>query len=147
MLEAARITVISIGDILEYRYFSLDNAGQLRLNGGHIGDSTKILIVKTKLCIRLLLEVPVKRIGWAVLVTWLVLVPGLAPAAFAQNVTGSVRGSVTDEQGGSVAGAQVEVTNADASFESNGHDGIRWRLQFPGPAPRLVQAPRLAPRF
>lgn len=116
MQEAARITVIYIGDILEYRYFSLDNAGQLRLNGGHIGDSTKILIVKTKLCIRLLLEVPVKRIGWAVLVTWLVLVPGLAPAAFAQNVTGSVRGSVTDEQGGSVAGAQVDVTNADASF-------------------------------
>ena len=48
--------------------------------------------------------------------TWLVLALGLVPAVFAQTDTGSVRGTVTDQQGSAVAGAQVTITNADTAY-------------------------------
>src|SRR5216684_7360298 len=37
----------------------------------------------------------------------------LGPVVFGQNFTGSVRGTVTDEQGAAIAGADVTITNAD----------------------------------
>src|SRR5258708_5955512 len=46
----------------------------------------------------------------------LALVLGGAFAARAQNTTASIRGTVTDEQGAVVAGADVIVTNADTGY-------------------------------
>ena len=43
----------------------------------------------------------------ALLVCLVVLIGSSAPAAIAQDVKGSVRGTVTDEQGAAVAGAEV----------------------------------------
>ena len=48
--------------------------------------------------------------------TWLVLALSLAPAVFAQTDTGTVRGTVTDPQGGAVTGAQVTITNAETAY-------------------------------
>jgi hypothetical protein len=43
--------------------------------------------------------------------------------ARAQNFTGSIRGTVTDPQGASVAGADVKITNTDTAYtRSNGTD-------------------------
>src|SRR5215472_5499596 len=46
----------------------------------------------------------------------LVLALCFAPTVFAQTDTGSMRGTVTDEQGGAVTGAQVTITNADTAY-------------------------------
>lgn len=46
----------------------------------------------------------------------LVLALSLLPAAFAQNFTGSMRGTVTDSQGAAVAGADVTITNRDTGY-------------------------------
>ncbi len=63
------------------------------------------------------LGVPVKkRMMLGVAVTWLVLALGLAPTLVAQTDTGSVRGTVTDEQGKAVTAAQVTMTNADTAY-------------------------------
>ncbi|HEV7551863.1 MAG TPA: carboxypeptidase regulatory-like domain-containing protein, partial [Candidatus Angelobacter sp.] len=48
--------------------------------------------------------------------TWLVLALSLAPTVFAQTDTGTVRGTVTDQQGGAVTGAQVTITNAETAY-------------------------------
>jgi hypothetical protein len=48
--------------------------------------------------------------------TWLVLALGLVPAVFAQTDTGSVRGTVTDQQGSAVTDAQVTITNTDTAY-------------------------------
>ena len=69
-----------------------------------------------------------KRIWLGVLVTCLavVLAPGLAPAVFAQSLTGSVRGTVSDEQGSAVAGADVTITDRDTAYtrsETTDKDG------------------------
>jgi len=47
---------------------------------------------------------------------WLVLALSLVPAVFAQTDTGSVRGTVTDQQGGAVTDAQVAMTNMDTAY-------------------------------
>src|SRR5215510_3652940 len=52
----------------------------------------------------------------SVSVACLVLALGLAPTVFAQTDTGSVRGTVTDEQGRAISGAQVTMTNADTAY-------------------------------
>src|SRR5215510_3294801 len=44
------------------------------------------------------------------------LMLSLAPAAFAQTGTGSVRGTVTDPQGKAVTGAQVTMSNAETAY-------------------------------
>jgi Carboxypeptidase regulatory-like domain/TonB-dependent Receptor Plug Domain len=54
-----------------------------------------------------------RRMGFGLLVACFALALILAPAAFAQNFTGSVRGTVGDEQGAAIAGADVAITNAD----------------------------------
>src|SRR5260370_12594583 len=59
-------------------------------------------------------EAPVKRMGLAALVTSLMMALSLGPLVFAQTDVGSARGTVTDEQGGTVAGAQVTITNTDS---------------------------------
>ena len=61
----------------------------------------------------------------------LVLALGLAPAAFAQTDTGSVRGTVMDSQGGVVTKATVTITNTDTGFsrsvtsDENGNYGFQ----------------------
>src|SRR5258707_14547373 len=48
--------------------------------------------------------------------TWLVLALSLAPTVFAQTDTGTVRGTVTDQQGSAATGAQVTITNAETAY-------------------------------
>ena len=63
------------------------------------------------------LVVPVKRpMMLLVGVTCLVLALSLAPAVFAQTDTGSVRGTVTDEQDKAVTGVDVTMTNVDTAY-------------------------------
>ncbi len=57
-----------------------------------------------------------KRMGLGVLIASLVLALSLAPAVFAQNFTGSVRGTVLDAQGSAIAGADVTITNTDTAY-------------------------------
>jgi len=62
----------------------------------------------------------------AVAFACLVLALTLAPAVFAQTDTGSVRGTVTDLQGGAVTDAQVTMTNMDTAYSRSiktGADG------------------------
>ena len=65
-----------------------------------------------------LLGLPAKLImmmsGMAV--ACLALALSLAPAAYAQTDTGSIRGHVTDAQGNSVVGAQVTISNMETGF-------------------------------
>jgi hypothetical protein len=49
-------------------------------------------------------------------VTFLVLALSLVPAAFAQTDSGSVRGTVTDQQGRVVTDTQVTISNADVAY-------------------------------
>src|SRR5215470_9034993 len=49
-------------------------------------------------------------------VAWLVLTLCFATTVFAQTDTGSVRGTVTDDQGRAISGAQVTITNADTGY-------------------------------
>src|SRR5215470_17084133 len=60
--------------------------------------------------------IPAKRMTLCIAVPFLMLVLSLAPIAFAQTDTGSVRGAVTDQQGRAVNGAQVTITNADTGY-------------------------------
>src|SRR5467141_9584 len=55
------------------------------------------------------------RVIFSLLVV-LALILCTSPAARAQNFTGSVRGTVTDEQGAAIAGADVMITNIDTSY-------------------------------
>ena len=57
-----------------------------------------------------------KRTDLGVWVTWFLLALSVAPAVLAQTDVGAARGSVTDEQGGKVSGAQVTMTNADTGY-------------------------------
>jgi hypothetical protein len=54
------------------------------------------------------------RVFFSLLVV-LALVLGTSLAARAQSTSGSVRGTVTDEQGAAIAGATVTITNADTA--------------------------------
>ncbi|HZV59728.1 MAG TPA: carboxypeptidase regulatory-like domain-containing protein, partial [Candidatus Eremiobacteraceae bacterium] len=59
--------------------------------------------------------------------TGLILALGFAPASPAQNFTGSIRGTVSDEQGAGVAGANVKLTQTDTAYTrevTTGVDGI-----------------------
>jgi len=58
--------------------------------------------------------------GLGALVTSLVLALSLVPAVFAQNFTGSARGTVTDKQGAVVPGADVTITNTDTGYSRSG---------------------------
>ena len=46
----------------------------------------------------------------------LALILGTSLAARAQNFTGSIRGTVTDEQGAAIAGSDVMITNVDTGY-------------------------------
>src|ERR1700732_4335406 len=61
-------------------------------------------------------EVPVKRMGFAALVTSLIMALSLAPLVFAQTGVGSVRGNVTDSQGGTIAQADVTLTSPETAY-------------------------------
>src|SRR5258708_29897109 len=55
------------------------------------------------------------RVIFSLLVV-LALILGTSLAARAQNFTGSVRGTVTDQQGAAIAGADVMITNVDTGY-------------------------------
>jgi hypothetical protein len=59
------------------------------------------------------LEAPVKKMSLGVLLSLLALLMLSSVPAFAQNITGSVRGAVLDDQGRGIAGADVRITNMD----------------------------------
>jgi hypothetical protein len=61
-------------------------------------------------------EVPVKRLGFAAVVTSLIMALSLAPLVFAQTGVGSVRGNVTDAQGGTIAQADVRLTSPETAY-------------------------------
>ena len=52
-------------------------------------------------------------------------------AAHAQVVTASVRGTVTDEQGAALAGADVTITNVDTGFARSAKSGTDGEYNFP----------------
>src|SRR5205809_952936 len=64
-------------------------------------------------------------------VTWLMLALSIVPAVFAQTDTGAIRGTVTDEQGKAVAGAQITIRNAETAYsrsvtsDANGSYGFQ----------------------
>src|SRR6266404_6016374 len=61
------------------------------------------------------------------LVCLVVLLSSSAPAALAQDVKGSVRGTVTDEQGAAVTGAEVTISDSSTGFSrstTTGSDGV-----------------------
>src|SRR5258708_793799 len=86
-------------------------------------------------------------------VAWLVLALSLVSAVFAQTDTGSVRGTVTDQQGRAVTEAQVTITNADTAYsrslktDANGSYGFqslpvgRYSLRVAAP-PKVKQIMR-----
>src|SRR6266404_1507723 len=55
------------------------------------------------------------RVIFSLLVV-LALILGTSLAARAQNITASVRGTVTDQQGAAIAGADVTITNVDTGY-------------------------------
>src|SRR5215469_5498876 len=59
---------------------------------------------------------PAKRIMWGLGTIFLLLALCVAPAAYAQSDTGSVRGAVMDERGAAVVTAEVTITNADTGY-------------------------------
>jgi len=61
----------------------------------------------------------------------LVLVLSSAFAAHAQVTTAAVRGTVTDEQGAAIAGAEVTITNVDTSFSRTAIAGADGLYIFP----------------
>src|SRR6266481_3898839 len=65
------------------------------------------------------------------LVCLVVLLSSSAPAALAQDVKGSVRGTVTDEQGAAVAGAEVTVSDPSTGFSRTTNTGSDGVYNFP----------------
>ncbi len=61
----------------------------------------------------------------------LALILGTSLAASAQNITASVRGTVMDEQGAAIAGANVTITNADTGDSRSGKSDKDGSYNFP----------------
>lgn len=59
------------------------------------------------------------------------LILGISLAASAQNITASVRGTVTDGQGAAIAGANVTITNADTADSRNQKSDKDGSYNFP----------------
>jgi hypothetical protein len=74
----------------------------------------------------------VKRMGLAAFVASLVMALSLAPLVFAQTGAGvgSVRGSVSDEQGGIVTGADVTITNTDTAYSRSQQTSANGNYDF-----------------
>src|SRR5437667_5019203 len=66
----------------------------------------------------------------ALLVCLVVLIASSAPAAIAQDVKGSVRGTVTDEQG-AAAGAKVTASDPSTGFSRTTNTGADGVYNFP----------------
>jgi carboxypeptidase family protein len=74
------------------------------------------------------------RITWTSILAFscvLLLLAGSAPVAQAQITTAALRGSVTDEQGAAVAGAEVTVTNVSTGFARTVISGSDGEYNFP----------------
>src|SRR5437764_11373072 len=63
-------------------------------------------------------------------VTWLMLALSIVPAVFAQTDTGAIRGTVTDEQGKAVAGAQVTIRNAETAYSRSATSDVNGSYGF-----------------
>ncbi|HYK41285.1 MAG TPA: carboxypeptidase-like regulatory domain-containing protein, partial [Thermoanaerobaculia bacterium] len=87
------------------------------------------------------------RTGWGLLVIGLlILLYGAAPAA-AQTTAGTLRGTVTDETGGSLPGGTVTATNDDTGFSRSATTAASgfYNLQLPpGPYTVVVTLPSFA---
>jgi len=66
-----------------------------------------------------------------VMLTWLVLALSLVPAAFAQITTAAIRGTIMDEQGLAIAGADVTFTGSDNGFTRSMKSGSEGQYNFP----------------
>src|SRR5258708_20276350 len=77
-------------------------------------------------------EAPVKRMGLAAVVASLMMALSLAPNVFAQTGAGvgSARGTVTDEKGASVTGAQVTITNTDTAYSRSQRTSAEGNYDF-----------------
>lgn len=62
---------------------------------------------------------------------FLLLILAVPFAAHAQDITAAVRGTVTDEQGAIVAGAEVTVTSSDTAFSRTAMTGSDGVYNFP----------------
>lgn len=60
-----------------------------------------------------------------------VLILGTSAAAHAQRTNAAIRGSVTDEQGAAIAGAEVTVTNVETSFTQTATTSGDGEYNFP----------------
>src|SRR5205809_87916 len=63
-------------------------------------------------------------------VTWLMLALSIVPAVFAQTDTGAIRGTVTDEQGKAVAGAQITIRNAETAYSRSATSDVNGSYGF-----------------
>src|SRR5260370_19964824 len=105
----------------------------------HIRGCTKIRIGKNQTFEAFLREVPVKRMGLGVWVTWLALMVGisftsllvLAPSATAQKTTGLITGTVTDPSGAAVPGATVSILNERRSATGSATTNDQGSFSFP----------------
>src|SRR5260370_9493144 len=76
-------------------------------------------------------EISMKTMRLAASFAWLMVGLSLGPALFAQNGTGSARGTVTDAQGGAIAGAAVTLTNVVTAYsrgektDAHGNYGVQ----------------------
>ncbi len=73
-----------------------------------------------------------KRMGLAAVVASLMMALSLAPNVFAQTGAGvgSARGTVTDEKGASVTGAQVTITNTDTAYSRSQRTSAEGNYDF-----------------
>src|SRR3954463_9483089 len=87
------------------------------------------------------------RTGWGLLaIGLLVFLAGVTPAA-AQTTAGTLRGTVTDETGGSLPGGSVTATNDDTGFSrsvTTAASGFYNLSLPPGPYTVVVSLPSFA---
>src|SRR5258708_10317067 len=67
----------------------------------------------------------------ALVLCLVVLLSSSVPVALGQNVKGSVRGTVTDEQGAAVPGAEVTISDPSTGFSRSGGTGSDGVYNFP----------------
>ena len=66
----------------------------------------------------------------------------MAPALYAQAITGTIEGTVTDEDGGNLPGVTVNIINTDTGFEAVVRPRTRGETQDQGRASALHRVAR-----
>lgn len=116
---------------LEYRYFSLDTVRRLPLNASKRG-SAKILIARSRILDMTLLEgLPVKKVALGVLFALIMLGLAVPTGTWAQNTTGSIRGTAMDTSGAAVAGADVSLIETDTGYSRQDKTDGNGAFDFP----------------